>query len=75
MKPSLQIACALLFCLFLSACAGKKTSVFAPVIPPPTFRVDPALLDQSAPVVPADETREAEAIHQDGDRQEKAQNP
>ncbi|MDR1848850.1 MAG: hypothetical protein LBQ75_02305 [Zoogloeaceae bacterium] len=49
MKISLPaLLCPLLFVVILSACAGQKKSAYAPIIPPPTFQVDPALLSSPA---------------------------
>jgi len=62
MKHSLQtLVCMLSLALALSACAGQKTSVYAPIIPPPTYKTDPALLLGQTPSANATTTEYQEA--------------
>jgi len=63
MKAFLQtLFSALLFALILSSCASRGKSAYAPVIPPPTFQVDPALLDSPASTgTPPAESEKTEA--------------
>jgi len=47
MKTFLQtLFCAFAFALLLPSCTNREKSAYAPVIPPPTFQTDPALLGQ-----------------------------
>ncbi|MDR0233526.1 MAG: hypothetical protein LBI31_01765 [Zoogloeaceae bacterium] len=63
MNSSLRtLAFALFFGLTLSACFfSRKPSVYAPIIPPPVFRTDPALLDQTAPAAAENHATPAES--------------